>query len=319
VLPSFLIIQNILENREYTGCLVNFKTEKMPYKVKQSKENPAEKRIAELSAIFKRLYEDSVTGRISDERFTELSADYEAEQKELKEKAAVLQGELSRTLEATANAEKFMKVVRKYTSFEELTPTLLREFVEKIVVHESEAFVKKHEQQQKGVKKKYLTPSFLCSKIHRVGKVSQMIFALSGVQIRSQDAGFHMEMGIEIKISMKMDKIYEQTMLFDFYGELLTEHQRRIYEDVVYNDMSLGEIAEEQGISRQGVHDLVKRCDKILQGYENKLHLVERFARAKETVSRIEQLTMDSEEGDVRIRGNLIQIRKLSRELLAEL
>ena len=99
----------------------------------------AEKRIAELSAIFKRLYEDSVTGRISDERFTELSADYEAEQKELKEKAAALQGELSRTLEATANAEKFMKVVRKYTSFEELTPTLLREFVEKIVIHESEA------------------------------------------------------------------------------------------------------------------------------------------------------------------------------------
>ena len=99
----------------------------------------AEKRIAELSAIFKRLYEDSVTGRISDERFTELSADYEAEQKELKEKAAALQGELSKTLEATANAEKFMKVVRKYTSFEELTPTLLREFVEKIVIHESEA------------------------------------------------------------------------------------------------------------------------------------------------------------------------------------
>ena len=55
------------------------------------------------------------------------------------EEAAVLQGELSRTLEATANAEKFMKVVRKYTSFEELTPTLLREFVEKIVIHESEA------------------------------------------------------------------------------------------------------------------------------------------------------------------------------------
>ena len=96
-------------------------------------------RIAELSAIFKRLYEDSVAGRISDERFTELSADYEAEQKELKERAAVLQGELSKTLEATANAEKFMKVVRKYTSFEELTPTLLREFVEKIVIHESEA------------------------------------------------------------------------------------------------------------------------------------------------------------------------------------
>ena len=99
----------------------------------------AEKRIAELSAIFKRLYEDSVTGRISDERFTELSADYEAEQKELKERAARLREELSKAQEATANAEKFMKVVRRHTSFEELTPTLLREFVEKIVVHESVA------------------------------------------------------------------------------------------------------------------------------------------------------------------------------------
>jgi hypothetical protein len=78
-----------------------------------------------------------MTERIWDEYFMEFSADYEAEQKELKEKAAVLQGELSRTLEATANAEKFMKVVRKYTK--ELTPTLLREFVEKIVIHESKA------------------------------------------------------------------------------------------------------------------------------------------------------------------------------------
>ena len=99
----------------------------------------AEKRIAELSAIFKRLYEDSVTGRISDERFTELSADYEAEQKELKERAARLREELSKAQEATANAEKFMNVVRRYTTIEELTPTLLREFVEKIVVHESVA------------------------------------------------------------------------------------------------------------------------------------------------------------------------------------
>ena len=99
----------------------------------------AQKRISELSAIFKRLYEDSVTGRISDERFSELSADYEAEQKELKERAAGLQAELSKSQEAAENAEKFMKVVRRHTSFEELTPTLLREFVEKIVIHESVA------------------------------------------------------------------------------------------------------------------------------------------------------------------------------------
>ena len=95
-----------------------------------------EKRISELSAIFKRLYEDSVSGRISDERFTELSADYEAEQQELKERAARIQAELSKAQAATVNAEKFMNIVRKHMNFEELTHTLLREFVEKIVVHE---------------------------------------------------------------------------------------------------------------------------------------------------------------------------------------
>ena len=67
-----------------------------------------------------------------------------------------------------------------------------------------------------------------------------------------------------------MEKIVEQGMLYDFYGELLTEHQRKIYEDVVLNDMSLSEIAEEQGISRQGVHDLVRRCDRTLQSYEER-------------------------------------------------
>ena len=74
-----------------------------------------------------------------------------------------------------------------------------------------------------------------------------------------------------------MEKIVRQGLLYDFYGELLTEHQRRIYEDVVCNDLSLSEIAQEQGITRQGVHDLVKRCNRILEGYEDKLHLVEKF------------------------------------------
>ena len=52
----------------------------------------------------------------------------------------------------------------------------------------------------------------------------------------------------------KLEKIVEQGLLYDFYGDLLTDHQRKIYEDAVYNDMSLNEIAEEQGISKQGVH-----------------------------------------------------------------
>ncbi|MDO4292622.1 MAG: YlxM family DNA-binding protein [Eubacteriales bacterium] len=90
-----------------------------------------------------------------------------------------------------------------------------------------------------------------------------------------------------------MEKIVEQGLLYDFYGELLTEHQKRVYEDVVLNDMSLSEIAQEQGISRQGVHDLIRRCDKALQSYESRLHLVERFKEVKRTVEQIEQVSTE--------------------------
>ena len=88
----------------------------------------------------------------------------------------------------------------------------------------------------------------------------------------------------------EMEKIVEQGMLYDFYGELLTPHQRKIYEDVVFNDMSLSEIAEKQGISRQGVHDLMKRCDKILEEYEAKLHLVAKFVEIRDMAREVEQL-----------------------------
>lgn len=90
-----------------------------------------------------------------------------------------------------------------------------------------------------------------------------------------------------------MIKIVEQSMLYDFYGELLTEHQKKIYEDVVFNDMSPSEIAREENISRQGVHDLIKRCDKILKEYEDKLHLVERFTRTKKDVNLIKEILDD--------------------------
>ena len=64
-----------------------------------------------------------------------------------------------------------------------------------------------------------------------------------------------------------MEKIVRQGLLYDFYGELLTEHQRHVYEDVVFHDLSLSEIAQEQGISRQGVHDLIRRCDRRFRGF----------------------------------------------------
>ena len=88
-----------------------------------------------------------------------------------------------------------------------------------------------------------------------------------------------------------MESIVKQSLLYDFYGELLTEHQRSIYEDVVFNDMSLSEIAEENGISRQGVHDLIKRCDKILSGYEDKLHLISKFQTTRLMVEEIHKKT----------------------------
>lgn len=89
------------------------------------------------------------------------------------------------------------------------------------------------------------------------------------------------------KTGKDIHKIVEQTLLYDFYGELLTEHQKNIYEDVVLNDMSLSEIAENYEISRQAVSDLMKRIEKLLFGYESKLHLVEKFENAKDKVREI--------------------------------
>ena len=113
-----------------------------------------------------------------------------------------------------------------------------------------------------------------------------------------------------------MEKIAQQGFLYDFYGELLTEHQKQVYEDVVLNDMSLSEIAQEFGISRQGVHEQVKRCDKILEEYEEKLHLVEKFLKAKELVAQINKLA-----GDFGVTGNVSlvnQIQEVSNHILEE-
>lgn len=105
-----------------------------------------------------------------------------------------------------------------------------------------------------------------------------------------------------------MEKFVEQTLLFDFYGELLTDHQKSIYEDVVFGDLSYSEVAEEKNISRQGVHDLIKRCNRILEGYEEKLHLVQKFLVIKEKVEEIRE-SADNPE----------QIKKISEEILEEL
>ena len=115
-----------------------------------------------------------------------------------------------------------------------------------------------------------------------------------------------------------MDKLFEQSLLYDFYGELLTEHQREVYEGYVFDNLSLGEIASEQGISRQGVHDLIKRCDGILKGYEEKLHLVHRFMTAKEKASQIEELTDKSKDEALSMDERLQRIKELVDQLMED-
>lgn len=87
-----------------------------------------------------------------------------------------------------------------------------------------------------------------------------------------------------------MEKKLRQAYLYDFYGELLNAHQRKIYEDFCFHDLSLTEIAQEEGISRQGVHDLVKRSAKALEEYESKLHLVEKFLYVRKKAGEIRAL-----------------------------
>lgn len=140
------------------------------------------------------------------------------------------------------------------------------------------------EREEEGVKKKHLTPSFLYSIISKV---------------------------------IIMEKKVMQTFLYDFYGELLNQHQQTIYEDFVLNDLSLSEIAEEAGISRQGVHDLVKRCDRMLEGYEAKLHLLERFLNTKEKITKIRTMAGNYQEGQEA--ETMAGIAAISNEILEEL
>ena len=110
-------------------------------------------------------------------------------------------------------------------------------------------------------------------------------------------------------------------VLYDITGErheeLLTDHQKEVYEQFVLEDLSLGEIAREEGISRQGVHDLVKRCSQTLKGYEEKLHLVEKFVSIREKVKQIDELLDGYEKENAE--KLVADIRKISDEIIEEL
>ena len=122
------------------------------------------------------------------------------------------------------------------------------------------------------------------------------------------DTGSHI--GYDTQGDYQMEKFVEQGYLYDFYGELLTERQQQVYESVVLEDYSLSEVAEDLGISRQGVHDMIKRCNKTLEEYEQKLHLVEKFLNIRAQVKQIRVLAREYHSDE---------IVNISNEILEEL
>lgn len=98
---------------------------------------------------------------------------------------------------------------------------------------------------------------------------------------------------------MVIDDITRQSLLYDFYGALLTERQSEVMRLYHEENLSLAEIAGELDISRQGVHDALKKAEKALISYEDKLELVERFSSTSEAIEKI----------DARIEGLIQRLR----------
>ena len=113
---------------------------------------------------------------------------------------------------------------------------------------------------------------------------------------------------------IEMEEILKQALLYDFYGELLTGHQKSVYEDVVLNDCSFSEVAENLGISRQGVHDMIRRCNRLLAGYEEKLHLVETFVNLRGQVGQIRRIAGERAEDPA-----MREIEEIAATILEEL
>ena len=111
--------------------------EKAARSIRQRKQRN-EKRTDELTRLIRKLYEDNVSGRLSDTLFEQMLRDFEAELSDLTEIVSQDQQELERISRETINAEKFLSLVRKYTDFSELTPAMINEFVEKILVHQAQ-------------------------------------------------------------------------------------------------------------------------------------------------------------------------------------
>ena len=102
---------------------------------KKKRLSEVQKRIGELDTIFQRIYEDNIIGKLSDERFMKMSKGYEDEQHTLQTEADEIQSELQQEEKKSVDVKRFLAIVKKYTDLTELTPEILREFIDKIIVH----------------------------------------------------------------------------------------------------------------------------------------------------------------------------------------
>lgn len=110
-----------------------------------------------------------------------------------------------------------------------------------------------------------------------------------------------------------MDKIYYITLLLDFYGELLTCKQRSVMSSYYFDDYSLNEIAEEHSITRQAVQDMIKRTERLLNQYEEKLMLVDKYLVRKERVENaIREIDKQIEKGN----NELLHVKSLVDRIL---
>ncbi len=95
-----------------------------------------------------------------------------------------------------------------------------------------------------------------------------------------------------------MNDLMEQALLFDYYGDLLTEQQRKIYQEVYFDDYSPSEVAKGEGVSRQGIHDMLRRTLRMLDDYEKKLGMVEKHRTLRRAADEIEGAAMRLRAGD---------------------
>ena len=117
---------------------------------------------------------------------------------------------------------------------------------------------------------------------------------------------------------MRIDDITQASLLYDFYGQLLSKRQREVMELYHEENLTLAEIADEFGISRQVVHDALKNAEKSLNGYEEKLGLVAKFQKSTDAVQQIDividdviDALQDKSDVDQAVIGNLKKVKDI--------